>query len=82
MGVLEGKVAIVTGAGTGIGRETAKMLAAEGANVVLIGRRVAALESDSQTRFHRGIKIRHHRRHAARDRPIDVAISRAPRKNK
>jgi NAD(P)-dependent dehydrogenase (short-subunit alcohol dehydrogenase family) len=35
MGVLDGKVAIVTGAGRGIGREIALMLAAEGARVVV-----------------------------------------------
>jgi NAD(P)-dependent dehydrogenase (short-subunit alcohol dehydrogenase family) len=35
MGLLDGKVAIVTGAGRGIGREEALMLAAEGAKVVV-----------------------------------------------
>ncbi|MCI0545931.1 MAG: SDR family oxidoreductase [Candidatus Rokubacteria bacterium] len=41
---LEGKVAIVTGGGTGIGRSTALMLAAEGAEVIVAGRRRAPLD--------------------------------------
>ena len=45
MGVLDGQVAIVTGAGTGIGRETAKLLAAEGAQVVVTGRRKEPLDA-------------------------------------
>lgn len=42
---LTNKVAIVTGAGTGIGRATSKMLAAEGAKIVLVGRRIEPLNS-------------------------------------
>lgn len=42
---LESKVAIVTGAGSGIGREAAKMLAAEGATVVVNGRRREPLDA-------------------------------------
>ena len=44
MGMLDGKVAIVTGAGTGIGRESAKLLSCEGARVVLVGRRQEVLD--------------------------------------
>jgi NADP-dependent 3-hydroxy acid dehydrogenase YdfG len=45
MSVLQGKVAIVTGGGTGIGRCSAMMLAAEGAQVVIAGRRPEPLEA-------------------------------------
>src|SRR5690606_30756427 len=42
---LEGQVAIVTGAGTGIGRDTALLLAREGAAVVVAARTLADLEA-------------------------------------
>jgi NADP-dependent 3-hydroxy acid dehydrogenase YdfG len=44
MGLIDGKVALITGAGTGIGRESAILLAREGATVVLTGRRMGPLE--------------------------------------
>jgi NADP-dependent 3-hydroxy acid dehydrogenase YdfG len=46
MGRLDGKTAIVTGASSGIGAATARMLADEGAKVVGGARRVERLETD------------------------------------
>ena len=44
---INGKIAWVTGAGTGIGEAAAKSLAAEGAIVILTGRRKEPLEKVS-----------------------------------
>lgn len=44
MGVLDGRIAIITGASSGIGRATAARYAREGAAVALMARRTAELE--------------------------------------
>lgn len=45
MSFLDGKVTILTGAGSGIGRATAQMFADAGAKLVLVGRRAEPLDS-------------------------------------
>ncbi len=46
---LDGKVALVTGGGSGIGAAVARALARDGADVVICGRRMDALESTRQS---------------------------------
>ena len=42
---LHGRTILITGAGDGIGRETAMQAAAKGATVVLLGRNIEKLEA-------------------------------------
>lgn len=49
MGQLDGKVAVVTGAGSGLGAATTRALAKQGAQVVLVGRRKEKLDETASS---------------------------------
>lgn len=57
MGQLSGKVAVITGAGTGIGKGIARAYAAEGADLVLASRKHANLEQTAEELVDAGVKI-------------------------
>jgi NAD(P)-dependent dehydrogenase (short-subunit alcohol dehydrogenase family) len=57
MGRLQGKAAIVTGAGSGIGRASALLFAAEGAAVLAVDRNVEGLEATAAAAKERGLDL-------------------------
>ena len=57
--LLTGKVALITGATSGIGRETALLFAQEGADLILTGRREQALQTLSRELEALGVRCRY-----------------------
>ena len=57
MGLLKGKTAIITGASRGIGQETAKIFAQEGANLVICARNEKGLKETAKICESFGVKI-------------------------
>jgi NAD(P)-dependent dehydrogenase (short-subunit alcohol dehydrogenase family) len=53
-GLFDGKVAVITGGGTGLGRETARAMASLGARVVIAGRTASSLDEVAALIFERG----------------------------
>src|SRR5262245_17473196 len=56
MGILQGKVALVTGGGQGVGRGIALALASEGASIAITGRTKATLDATVKEIEERGVK--------------------------
>ncbi|MCR5785148.1 MAG: SDR family oxidoreductase [Eubacterium sp.] len=57
MDLLKGKVAVITGAGSGIGKKTAEIFAREGANLVIAARRIEKLEETAKDAEAKGAKV-------------------------
>ena len=81
MGMLDGKIAIVTGAGRGIGREEALLLAAEGAKVIVndVGAAVTGEGGDRSPAQADGRRHRGRRRRGGDQRRRRQLVDRAPR---
>lgn len=76
MGLLDGKVAIVTGAGQGVGRGIALALAAEGARVVVVGRTLEKCERTAAEIAARGGAALALSCHVGRREEVDATVAR------
>jgi NAD(P)-dependent dehydrogenase (short-subunit alcohol dehydrogenase family) len=76
MGRLEGRRAIITGGGSGIGRASALRLAQEGARVMVVGRREGPLKETAALVSENGGTCLHHIADAGDEAGIAAAIER------
>ena len=68
MGILDGRTAVISGAGTGLGKAAAISFAQEGAHVVLLGRRQIKLDETAESSNTKGSAKRLHFRPTSQTR--------------
>jgi citronellol/citronellal dehydrogenase len=75
-GALEGRVAIVTGGGTNLGKAAASELVRSGASVVIAGRRAATLEAAAEIGERCSWVAAHIRERTGAERIVGTALER------